>query len=423
MSTSSWATCAALLFSLIQAAAHAQEHQHGSSGQASEETSQGRPVTLEGTLVDAAWFAHADRTANDDQVAKAAKRLADGGPAALLPGGSRRPQDMLYLLTNSAVLAPYAGATVKVEGLAFDDVRAIRPKAVYLKDGEEWRQVQLREEAQKGVPPQGAAMEHGGPGEVQSGQKPAAHDKAKHGEPAGAQHGEAASSKPAEGAGAKRGESAGAQHGAAASTKSAKGGSIQHSETKPGEATGAHGGMADKKEQAGGMMSMMDNMETMGNDAMNVMGAMPGEAMAQSSLPGVPGASHLHHIGAAGFFLDHQEHIQLSTEQRKKLSQMRENALLEKATADRNVEEAEQQLWKLTAADQPDLAQIEAKVREIEKLRGDQRLTLIRPVIEAAKVLTEEQTRILLGTAAPDMPAAKPATPGDKPAAKPEHKH
>jgi len=181
-------------------------------------------------------------------------------------------------------------------------------------------------------------------------------------------------------------------------------------------------GMSGAKQSQG--MQGMDM--TMGKDAMNVMGAMPGGAMAQSAMPGVPGVSHLYHIGAAGFFLDHQEHIQLSAEQQKKLNQIRENALLEKATADRNVEEAEQQLWKLTAADQPDFAQIEAKVREIEKLRGDQRLTLIRPVVEAAKVLTEEQTKILLGTAAPvmsDMPAAKPATPGSKPAAKPEHKH
>ena len=193
-------------------------------------------------------------------------------------------------------------------------------------------------------------------------------------------------------------------------------------------AMSGHEGMSGMKGMGGATQSQgMQGMDmTMGNDAMNVMGALPAGAMAQSAMPGVPGVSHLYHIGAAGFFLDHQEHIQLSAEQKKKLNQIRENALLERATADRNVEEAEQQLWKLTAADQPDLAQIEARVHEIEKLRGDQRLTLIRPVVEAAKVLTEEQTKILLGTAAaamPEMPAAKVATPGSKPAEKPEHKH
>ena len=192
---------------------------------------------------------------------------------------------------------------------------------------------------------------------------------------------------------------------------------------------GGHEGMGGMKGMSGAKQSQGMDMP-MDSDTMNVMGAMPGGAMAQSALPGVPGVSHLYHIGAAGFFLDHQEHIQLSTEQKKQLNQIREDALLDKATADRNLEEAEQQLWKLTAADQPDLAPIEAKVREIEKLRGDQRLTLVRPVVEAAKVLTEEQTKILLGTVAPvmpDMPAAKPATPGSKPAeepaAKPGHKH
>lgn len=200
----------------------------------------------------------------------------------------------------------------------------------------------------------------------------------------------------------------------------------------PGSAKSTQDGMSGMKGMGGAKQSEgLQGMDTaMGNDSMNVMGAIPGDAMAQSAMPGVPGVSHLYHIGAAGFFLDHQEHIQLSAEQQKKLNQVREYALLEKATADRKVEEAEQQLWKLTAAEQPDLAQIETKVREIEKLRGDQRLTLIRPVVEAAKVLTEEQTKILLGTAepaVPDMPAAKSATPGGKPAEKaapkPEHKH
>ena len=200
-------------------------------------------------------------------------------------------------------------------------------------------------------------------------------------------------------------------------------------------------GMSGMGGMSGATKPMQGMDMQMGKDELNVMGAMPGGALAQSALPGVPGVSHLYHIGAAGFFLDHLEHIQLSAEQQKKLNQIKESALLEKATADRNVEEAEQQLWKLTAADQPDLAQIEAKVREIEKLRADQRLALIRPVMEAAKALTEEQSKILVGTAEPgapamkgmpDMPAAKPASPAGKPgtsaapgkpAAKPEHKH
>lgn len=132
--------------------------------------------------------------------------------------------------------------------------------------------------------------------------------------------------------------------------------------------------------------------------------------------PGIPGASHLYHLGATGFFLDHTQHLTLSAEQKKKLNQIKEQALLNKASANRKVQEAEQQLWKSTASDKPNPAEIETKVREIEKLRSNQRLAFIRSVGEAAKVLTEEQTKILLGTATPGnkhttKPAADPAHP------------
>lgn len=147
-------------------------------------------------------------------------------------------------------------------------------------------------------------------------------------------------------------------------------------------------------------------------------------SMAMSGTPpGIPGASHLYHLGATGFFLDHPQHIALIIEQKKTLNQIKEQARLNKASADRKGQEAEQQLWKLTAFAQPDTAQIETKVREIEKLHVAQRLAFIRSVGEAVKVLTEEQTKILLGNAAPVMPDAKPATLGNKPAAEPAHQH
>lgn len=161
----------------------------------------------------------------------------------------------------------------------------------------------------------------------------------------------------------------------------------------------------------GGMGMMMDDMDMMG---MGSMGGAKGKKMKMTAaLPGFPGASHIYHIGATDFFLDHPEHITLSTEQKTKLGQMKQKATTEKATAQRKVEEAEQQLWELTAADQPDAAKIEAKVREVEKLRGDQRLAFIRSVGEAAQVLTDDQRKILLGY-------AQPAT---KTAADPAHVH
>ncbi len=160
-------------------------------------------------------------------------------------------------------------------------------------------------------------------------------------------------------------------------------------------------------------MDMMKGMSGMtGMEDMNMMGQMgdtPAAMQAmQSGLPGFPGASHLYHIGATGFFTDHPQHITLTTEQQNSLNKMKEQAELAKASAQRNIEKAEQELWTLTAADQPDIGKIEAKVREIEKLSSDERLAFIRSVGEAAKLLTAEQRKMLTGFASP-APAAAPS--------------
>ena len=165
--------------------------------------------------------------------------------------------------------------------------------------------------------------------------------------------------------------------------------------------------LAQPMQSAGSGMSGMSGM--MGMDDM--MGMPPAPAMSVSALPGFPGASHLYHIGADNFFLNHDQHITLSTEQRAALNQARERALLERTTADRQVAQAEQELWQLTAADQPDATKVDAKVREIEKLRGDQRLSFIRAVGEAAKVLTDEQRKVLLGQLAPPHQTPAAAAP------------
>ena len=160
---------------------------------------------------------------------------------------------------------------------------------------------------------------------------------------------------------------------------------------------------------SGGGMGMMDmdKMEMAG--MMGMMGGMSGKggsSMAMSSaLPGFPGATHIYHLGAPGFFLDHKTHIALTTEQTAALNKAKEQARLAKSSADRTVAQAEQELWMLTAADQPDAAAIEAKIREIEKARGDERLAFIRSVGEASKLLTDAQRKSLTGFA-PPAPAA-----------------
>lgn len=154
----------------------------------------------------------------------------------------------------------------------------------------------------------------------------------------------------------------------------------------------------------GGTMGMRRSRG--GMDMMGSMGSSAGMPV-PSALPGFPGASHLYHVGATGFFLDHPEHITLTVEQQTTLGRIKEKTLLEQATTQRKIEGAEQELWTLTSADQPAADKVEAKIREIEKLRADQRLAFIRAVGEAAQVLTDEQRKALLG----QLPPATPSTP------------
>lgn len=163
---------------------------------------------------------------------------------------------------------------------------------------------------------------------------------------------------------------------------------------------GMSGGMGMGKD-----MGMMKGMGMMGRNpamksSMDGMGSMGSMSM-PSALPGFAGASHLYHIGETGFFLDHPQHITLSDEQQLKLNQLKEAALLATATAERKIEEAEQELWTLTAEAQPNINKIEAKAREIAKLQADNRIAFIRSVGEAAEKLTKEQRQTLVGMASP----------------------
>ena len=96
----------------------------------------------------------------------------------------------------------------------------------------------------------------------------------------------------------------------------------------------------------------------------------------------------------------------------------KQRALVDQSNQQRKIDEAEQALWLLTAADQPDAATVEVKIREVEKLKADQRLGFIRAVGEAAKLLTDDQRKMVLGmvpmpgsTAAPAS-ASKPMNMG-----------
>lgn len=139
-----------------------------------------------------------------------------------------------------------------------------------------------------------------------------------------------------------------------------------------------------------------------------------------SSLPGYAGASHLYHVGATGFFLDHADRLAFSASQQGQLLRIQQQAQLDDRTAARAIDQAEQELWVLTGADQPDATRVEGKLRDIEKLSVARRLAFVRAVGQATVVLTAEQRAAVLGhaPAATDVPGAgmtpsKPPTGAD----------
>ena len=175
--------------------------------------------------------------------------------------------------------------------------------------------------------------------------------------------------------------------------------------TSGGSGTASSGGMtmggggAGATPSGSGAMSGM-NMGGGGSGTASPSARTPRAPRSMSSLPGVPGASHVYHIGSTGFFLD-QPQLNLTTQQQTALNRIKERALLERANAERRIEQAEQELWALTGADQPDAAKVQAKLQEIEQLRTNQRIGFIRAVGEGTKLLTPEQQSALLGTAPP----------------------
>jgi Spy/CpxP family protein refolding chaperone len=165
----------------------------------------------------------------------------------------------------------------------------------------------------------------------------------------------------------------------------------------------ANKGMArkdmDKKRMAKGK-----EMMAMKKDGMGMMGRGPkmGGMSMNSGLPGFAGASHIYHVGGTGFFLNHPEHITLEAAQQKKLNEIKSTSLLAGGKFERQIEQAEEDLWSLTADESPDIKKIEAKIREVGTLTGDRRIAFIRAVGKAAEVLTNDQRKKLAGEHFPE---------------------
>jgi hypothetical protein len=93
--------------------------------------------------------------------------------------------------------------------------------------------------------------------------------------------------------------------------------------------------------------------------------------------------------------LRHRERLGLSLDQIKQLEQLRSDFAKESIRSEANLRIAEMDLSSLLETQPVDMAKVEAKVREIERLRGDIRLARIRSIEKGKAQLSAEQRRKL----------------------------
>ena len=91
------------------------------------------------------------------------------------------------------------------------------------------------------------------------------------------------------------------------------------------------------------------------------------------------------------YMLSHREELKLTPEQVKKLEGLRSDFERDARKNQDDLRAAEKSLDDLTRSDSVDLKQAEAKVREVERLRADQRIARIRAVEQGKSVLSQEQ--------------------------------
>ncbi|HEX2260833.1 MAG TPA: periplasmic heavy metal sensor [Candidatus Binatia bacterium] len=95
------------------------------------------------------------------------------------------------------------------------------------------------------------------------------------------------------------------------------------------------------------------------------------------------------------FMLRNREKLGLSAAQVKSLEQLRNDFQKESIRKDADLRVAEMDLNGLLGAEKIDMPKVEAKVREIERLRTDLRLSRIRTIQKGKEVLSADQRKKL----------------------------
>lgn len=109
------------------------------------------------------------------------------------------------------------------------------------------------------------------------------------------------------------------------------------------------------------------------------------------------------------FMLRHREELKLSSEQVRGLERIRGDFRREAIRREAELRVAELDLDQLLEAERVDLEKVEAKIREIERLRGDLEIARVRAIEEGKALLSPEQRaklEELLGSPRPRHPTA-----------------
>jgi Spy/CpxP family protein refolding chaperone len=115
--------------------------------------------------------------------------------------------------------------------------------------------------------------------------------------------------------------------------------------------------------------------------------------------------------------LSNKEYLQLTAEQVRKLEQLRDNFQRQSIRVDADLKIIEMDIVALLENDPVEVAKVEHKVREGEKLRADIRIARIR-VIEQAKTLLNSEQKKKLQELNTQARAARPTRSGQNPSAK-----
>lgn len=127
------------------------------------------------------------------------------------------------------------------------------------------------------------------------------------------------------------------------------------------------------------------------------MGSMMGKpktmTQADSSVGVDPPSStgHVLHLGERDFYLDRRRELALTEAQVRQLTAHRSHWLTEREQREAAIDSAETRLWQLTQAVAPNPDQVAAAVRDVERLRSEQRLAFIESVSAAVSTLTPAQ--------------------------------